>query len=122
MTQGASLPRKVKTEPGGVVVSGRCAIMSPMSFWHNISQPIIGLSPMDGVTDPAFRYIVARHGKPDVQVTEFVNVDEVFHGGDSAWQQLRYAEIERPVVAQIYGADPDKRSEERRVGKEGGAR
>jgi nifR3 family TIM-barrel protein len=35
-------------------------------------------------------------------------VDEVCHGCDSAWQQLRYAEIERPIVAQIYGADPDK--------------
>src|SRR5712692_4951231 len=79
-----------------------------MNFWHDIPQPIIGLSPMDGVTDPAFRFIVASHGKPDVQVTEFVNVDEVCHGGDSAWGQLRYAEIERPVVAQIYGADPDK--------------
>jgi len=32
---------------------------------------------MDGVTDPAFRFIVARRGKPDVQVTEFINVDEV---------------------------------------------
>src|SRR5438445_9406597 len=82
--------------------------MAPVSFWHAIPQPIIGLSPMDGVTDPAFRFIVARHGKPDVQVTEFVNVDEVCHGGDSAWSQLQYADIERPVVAQIYGADPDK--------------
>jgi len=63
---------------------------------------------MDGVTDPAFRFIVARYGKPDVQVTEFVNVDEVCHGGEAAWQQFQYAEIERPVVAQIYGADPDK--------------
>jgi nifR3 family TIM-barrel protein len=78
-----------------------------MSFWHHIPQPIIGLSPMDGVTDPAFRFIVARYGKPDVQVTEFVSVDEVCHGCESAWQQLQYAEIERPVVAQIYGADPD---------------
>src|SRR5437867_11382025 len=82
--------------------------MMPMSFWHHIPQPIIGLSPMDGVTDPAFRFIVARHGKPDVQVTEFSNVDEVCHGGEAAWQQLQYAEIERPIVAQIYGADPDK--------------
>jgi len=79
-----------------------------VSFWHKIPQPIIGLSPMDGVTDPAFRFIVARHGKPDVQVTEFINVDEVCHGGEAAWQQLQYAEIERPIVAQIYGADPDK--------------
>src|SRR3989441_4038502 len=82
--------------------------MAPVSFWHAIPQPIIGLSPMDGVTDPAFRFIVARHGKPDVQVTEFVNVDEVCHGGEAAWQQLQYAEIERRIVAQIYGGDPDK--------------
>jgi nifR3 family TIM-barrel protein len=79
-----------------------------MSFWHHIAQPIIGLSPMDGVTDPAFRFIVARHGKPDVQFTEFINVDEIGYGVESAWEQLRYAEIERPVLAQIYGADPDK--------------
>src|SRR5881396_3714907 len=82
--------------------------MAPVSFWHHIPQPIIGLSPMDGVTDLAFRYIVARYGKPDVQVTEFVSVDEVCHGVEAAWQQLRYAEIERPIVAQIYGADPSK--------------
>src|SRR5207253_2576335 len=88
---------------------GRAVLPSrPVSFWHKIPQPIIGLSPMDGVTDPAFRFIVARHGKPDVQVTEFINVDEVCHGGEAAWQQLQYAEIERPIVAQIYGADPDK--------------
>ena len=82
--------------------------MVPVSFWQDIRQPIIGLSPMDGVTDPAFRFIVASHGKPDVQFTEFINVDEVCHGGDPAWSQLSYDEIERPIVAQIYGADPDK--------------
>jgi len=82
--------------------------MASVSFWHHIAQPIIGLSPMDGVTDPAFRFIVAKYGRPDVQVTEFINVDEVCHGGEASWSQLHYAEIERPVVAQIYGADPDK--------------
>jgi len=78
-----------------------------VSFWHEIKQPIIGLSPMDGVTDQAFRFIVARHGKPDVQFTEFINVNEICHGAESAWQQLRYAEVERPVLTQIYGAEPD---------------
>ena len=63
---------------------------------------------MDGVTDAAFRFIVARYGKPDVQFTEFINVDEICYGVESAWTQLRYVEIERPVVAQIYGADPEK--------------
>jgi nifR3 family TIM-barrel protein len=62
---------------------------------------------MDGVTDAAFRFIVARHGKPDVQCTEFVSVEEIRRGTASAWRQLRFVESERPIVAQIYGADPD---------------
>src|SRR5919108_2544303 len=78
-----------------------------MSFWHTLPQPIIGLSPMDGVTDAAFRYIVARHGEPDVQCTEFVSVEEIRRGTASAWRQLRFVESERPILAQIYGADPD---------------
>src|SRR5215472_16177785 len=78
-----------------------------MSFWHTLPQPIIGLAPMDGVTDAAFRYIVARHGKPDVQCTEFVSVEEIRRGTASAWRQLRFVENERPILAQIYGADPD---------------
>src|SRR5262245_4291178 len=79
-----------------------------MSFWHTLPQPIIGLAPMDGVTDAAFRFIVARYGKPDVQCTEFINVEEICRGTASAWRQLRFVECERPILAQIYGADPDK--------------
>jgi len=72
-----------------------------MSFWHTLPQPIIGLAPMDGVTDAAFRYIVARHGKPDMQCTEFINVEEICRGTASAWRQLRFVESERPILAQI---------------------
>ena len=62
---------------------------------------------MDGVTDAACRFIMAQHGKPDVQCTEFVSVEEIRHGTASAWRQLRFVECERPILAQIYGADPD---------------
>ena len=78
-----------------------------MSFWDTLPQPIIGLSPMDGVTDAAFRFIMARHGKPDVQCTEFIHVEEIRRGTVSAWRQFRFVERERPILAQIYGADPD---------------
>src|SRR5262249_24841510 len=78
-----------------------------MNFWHTLPQPIIGLSPMDGVTDAAFRFIMARHGEPDVQCTEFVSVEEIRRGTASTWRQLRFVESERPILAQIYGADPD---------------
>ena len=79
-----------------------------MNFWHTLPQPIIGLAPMDGVTDAAFRHIVARHGKPDVQYTEFTDVEQIYRGTTSAWRQLHFSAIERPVVAQIYGANPER--------------
>ena len=76
------------------------------SFWHTLPQPIIGLAPMDGVTDSAFRHMVATYGKPDVVFTEFTNVHDICAGRLKALDSLRYSAAERPVIAQIYGKDP----------------
>lgn len=81
--------------------------MNLRNFWKEIERPIIALSPMDGVTDACFRRIVARHGRPDLIVTEFTSVEGICHGAESELSGLVYDEIERPVVAQIYGADPE---------------
>jgi tRNA-dihydrouridine synthase len=78
-----------------------------MNFWQNIDRPIIGLSPMDGVTDACFRFITAKHGRPDVIFTEFVNVETVLYAPHTFIRDLTYSEIERPVVAQIYGHTPE---------------
>ena len=78
-----------------------------MNFWQKIDKPIIGLSPMDGVTDASFRFITAKHGGPDVTFTEFVNVEAAFHAPHTLMRDLMYSEIERPVVAQIYGHTPE---------------
>jgi tRNA-dihydrouridine synthase len=78
-----------------------------MNFWKSISKPIIGLSPMDGVTDASFRLITAKHGGPDVIFTEFVNVETAFYAPHILIKDLTYSEIERPVVAQIYGRTPE---------------
>ncbi len=77
------------------------------SFWRTLPQPIIGLSPMDGVTDAAFRLIVTRQGRPDVTFTEFTSVGDICRGPDFLLSSLVYSEEERPVVAQLYGKDPD---------------
>jgi tRNA-dihydrouridine synthase len=76
------------------------------SLWKNLPQPIIGLAPMDGVTDSVFRYIIATHGKPDVVFTEFTNVHDICSGRFKVLDSLRYSEVERPIIAQIYGKDP----------------
>lgn len=78
-----------------------------MSLWNNIPKPIIGLSPMDGVTDASFRFIAARHGGPDVIFTEFVNIQAAFYSPHTLLKDLTYSELERPVVAQIYGREPE---------------
>jgi nifR3 family TIM-barrel protein len=78
-----------------------------MNFWQKIAKPIIGLAPMDGVTDASFRFITAKHGGPDVVFTEFVNVETAFRAPHTLIKDLMYSEIERPVVAQIYGHTPE---------------
>ncbi len=62
---------------------------------------------MDGVTDASFRFITAKHGGPDVTFTEFVNVEAAFFAPHTLLKDLTYTEIERPVIAQIYGHTPE---------------
>ena len=77
------------------------------NFWKNLAKPIIGLAPMDGVSDAPFRYITAKYGHPSVTFTEFTNVEALSHGAVKALAAFIYHEIERPIVAQIYGTNPE---------------
>ncbi|MCL2110447.1 tRNA-dihydrouridine synthase [Microgenomates group bacterium] len=49
------------------------------NFWTNLRAKhplgIVGLSPMDGVTDLPMRLMTAKYGAPDILWTEFVNVE-----------------------------------------------
>ena len=76
-------------------------------FWGKLKKPIVGLAPMDGVTDAPMRYISAKYGKPDVIFTEFVSADGIKHGAKRLWRDFKFDEIERPVVAQLFGGDPE---------------
>lgn len=62
---------------------------------------------MDGVTDAPFRLTVALQGRPDVVFTEFTGVMDACRGPAHLLASLIYSEAERPVVAQLYGKDPD---------------
>jgi tRNA-dihydrouridine synthase len=77
-----------------------------MNFWQTLPYPIIGLSPMDGVTDAAFRLITARHGAPDVLMTEFTHVEGISRGIPAVLRHLNYDIRERPIVAQVFGSEP----------------
>ena len=77
------------------------------SFWDNLQKPIIGLAPMDGVTDAPCRTMDGLYGRPDVVITEFTNVEGLWRGSDRIFRDFLYSPAERPVVAQIFGCRPE---------------
>ncbi|GER86820.1 tRNA-dihydrouridine synthase [Dictyobacter vulcani] len=81
--------------------------MKQTSFWNTFTQPIIGLAPMDGVTDAPCRTMHGIHGRPDVILTEFTNVEGLWRGSDRIFRDFLYTPAERPVVAQIFGCRPE---------------
>jgi nifR3 family TIM-barrel protein len=78
------------------------------NFWRKLGKPIFALAPMADVTDAAFRFIVAKYGKPHVMFTEFVSTDALMSPGKThVMRDLFFHEIERPIVAQVFGVNPD---------------
>src|SRR5438105_4609521 len=63
---------------------------------------------MDDVTDTVFRQIVADLASPDFYMTEFVNVDGLQSPGrQHLLHKLRFSQKEHPVVAQLWGLNPE---------------
>jgi len=64
---------------------------------------------MADVTDCVYRRVIAERGKPDVFFTEFTSADGLAHerGREKLLVNLKYSELERPIVAQIFGSRPE---------------
>src|SRR3989344_1476179 len=78
------------------------------NFWKMLKRPIFVLAPLANVTDAAFRFIIAKYGKPDVMWTEFVSCDGLVSAGkEKLVIDLKYTEWERPIVAQFFGSKPE---------------
>ena len=78
------------------------------SFWQQLPRPLIGLAPMDGVGDHAFRQIQAAVGQPAVVYTDFTRVEGLCRARQATvLRNFIYDEAQRPIVAQVYGCDPD---------------
>jgi tRNA-dihydrouridine synthase len=78
------------------------------SFWHELPQPFFVLAPMEAVTDVVFRHVVAKAGRPDVFFTEFTNATGWYRAGNKAiGGRLIKTDEENPIVAQLWGSDPE---------------
>jgi len=79
-----------------------------MSYVTKLPKPFFVLAPMDDVTDTVFRRIVASCAAPDLYFTEFVNVDGLQSPGrQKLLKKLLFTEEEKPIVAQIWGKNPE---------------
>jgi len=78
-------------------------------FWQDLPRPFFVLAPMDGVTDAVFRHVVAKAAPPDAYVTEFTNAAAFFSesGRKSTDARLAFTPDEQPIVAQIWGTNPE---------------
>jgi tRNA-dihydrouridine synthase len=79
-----------------------------MNNLDKLRTPFFVLAPMDDVTDTVFRQIIADCSPPDLYFTEFVNVDGLQSPGRvKLLKKLRFTLKEHPLIAQIWGKEPE---------------
>jgi nifR3 family TIM-barrel protein len=88
---------------------------NPQNIWQKINKPFFCLAPMSDVTDIAFREILARYSRNRenknsvIFWTEFVAADGLCnkHARQKLAHILEFSEKERPIIAQVFGANPE---------------
>ena len=90
-------------------------VKSKINFWEKLDKPFFCLAPMADVTDIAFRAMLAKYGKNAdnknqvVFWTEFVSADGLCNpiGRKNLAHILKFSKVEKPIVAQVFGANPE---------------
>src|SRR5262249_6034839 len=83
-------------------------ITKPIQIGTTALDVPLGVAPMAGMTDSAFRRLVKHQGGCGLVVTEMVSSEGLVRGIDRTLEYAEYTEEERPVSIQIFGGDPDK--------------
>jgi len=81
-------------------------LVNSFNFWSKLKKPVIGLAPMDGVTDHPYRHIQKKYGHPDIIYTEFATVEGFCRGVTVPLRDFIFDKTQRPIIAQIYGKTP----------------
>ena len=78
-------------------------------IWNELPKHFTALAPMEGVTDSVFRAVIEKAGRPDLFYTEFTNVSSFASekGRHDALDRLTVTETDAPIIAQIWGKNPE---------------
>ena len=84
-----------------------------MNIWQKLPHGFTVLAPMEGVTDAVFRAVIEKAGAPNLFFTEFTNVSSYASekGRANALERFQTAPTDSPIIAQIWGKNPDHISE-----------
>lgn len=82
-----------------------------MQIRNIMVSPATFLSPMAGLTDSVFRRLIKRLGGCGLVMTEFTSAEGLTRNSVKSKRMLFYHEEERPVTAQLFGADPQRLAE-----------
>lgn len=74
--------------------------------WKNLKRGFTVLAPMAGITDSPFRQVCKEMGA-DIIFTEFVHVRGVARKDEKTLSLLKYSGKERPIIAQVFGKEPE---------------
>ncbi len=85
-----------------------------VNFWTLLKPPILALAPMAGVTDTAFRQM-CKNGGADVVYNEFVSAEALVRDNKKTKEMLSYADMERPIVCQIFGHEGARLAEASKI-------
>ena len=88
-------------------VNSRPMLFEELQIRNVRISPAHILAPMAGITDTVFRRFIKRLGGCGLIMTEFVSSEAMVRQNLRSRRYLYYAEEERPITAQIFGADPD---------------
>lgn len=88
-----------------------------MFSWKDADKPIVALSPMADMTDSEFCLIAKRFGARIV-FREMVSSEALVRASDKTLDMCVFEEAERPIIQQIFGADPDVMAEAARLVEE----
>ncbi|MBX7138145.1 MAG: tRNA-dihydrouridine synthase family protein [Oligoflexia bacterium] len=99
--------------------------MFPASYQvRNIKiAPALGLAPMSGVTNVAFRRLIKElnPGAVGLVTTEFISVEAMTRQVERSFKMMRFYESERPFCVQIFGYDIKRMSDAARMVEASGA-
>jgi len=78
------------------------------NFWQTLPKPFTVLAPMDDVTGNVFRKVINSSFRPDIFFTEFTNADGLISVGSKiVGSKLKYEPDQHPIIAQIWGNNPE---------------